>query len=129
MRMRPGSMTAKWPGQSSRPDTISAMVRPAAAGGGIGRRASDDTERENFAKVEVEGEEDSVLAHCTRQHVAIRTAGGIAADPGDIVAGRAQGRHGIAGDILVGKKAHASGGASGRQRIDLFGLQHLARIG
>ena len=82
-----------------------------------------------FAEVLVEGEEDSVPAHRARQDVAIRTAGGIAADPGDIVADGAQGRHGIVGYVLVGEEAHASGGACGRQRIDLFGLQHLARIG
>jgi len=38
MRMRPGSISAKWPGKSSRPETIYAMVLPAAAGGGGGRR-------------------------------------------------------------------------------------------
>src|SRR5262245_40250424 len=53
-----------------------------------------------LAEVFIKGEENTVLARGARQDIAIRTAGRIAADPSDIVAERAQGRHGIAGNVL-----------------------------
>jgi hypothetical protein len=113
MRTRPGSMTVKCPTQSVRSLILAARIVPISAAVGIGSRnstmpddAGNPARQASSPKILVEGESDSLVAHCQFQYVLILAFWRHGANPNYVMPSCLELVHGVAGNIFISEKAH-----------------------